>query len=83
MKLEDENDHRETDLDTEVEAQFDQHYLDGFTERPPFVRLESEGFSNHLTCTVLISVLQKCISRANVLILLTRPPTNSVTTWLP
>ena len=83
MNLEDESDRRETDLDIEVEAKFDQQYLDGFTERPPFVRLESEDFADHPTCTVLISILQKCISKANVLTSLTRPQTNSVTTWLP
>ena len=68
MKLEDENDRRETDLNIEVEASFNQHYLGGFTKPPPFVRLESEDFADHLTCTVSISVLQKCISKADVLI---------------
>jgi hypothetical protein len=58
MKLKDANDHRETDLDTEVEAAFSQHYLDGFTKRPPFVRLESENLFGHITCATLISVLQ-------------------------
>ena len=69
MRLEDEND-RETDLNTKVEATFNQHYLDEFTEHPPFVRLESEDFADHLTCTILISVLEKCISKAYALILL-------------
>jgi len=67
MKSEDEND-QETDLDTKVEATFNQHYLHGFTKRPPFVLLESEGFVDQLTCTVLISVLQKCTNKADVLI---------------
>ena len=68
MKLKDANDHRETDLDTEVEAAFSQQYLDGFTKRPPFVRLESENFAGHITCTTLISVLQTCTSKVDVLI---------------
>jgi len=67
MKSEDEND-RETDLDTKVEATFNQHYLYGFTKRPPFVRLESEDFVHQLTYTILISVLQKCTNKADVLI---------------
>lgn len=45
---------RETNIDREVEAAFDQHYLDEFTKRPPFVRLESEGFHDHLTPDLLI-----------------------------
>ena len=44
MELEDEDDHHEMDLNAEIEAKFDQRYLDGFTKRPPFVRLESEDF---------------------------------------
>jgi hypothetical protein len=55
MKLEDEN--RETDLDTEVEKIFDQHYLASLGGDPPFVRLESEDFVNQLTCIVLICVV--------------------------
>ena len=35
---------RETDINADVEAAFDQHYLDKFTKRPSFVRLESEDF---------------------------------------
>jgi len=55
MKLEDEN--RETDLDTEVEKIFDQHYLAGLGGHPPFVRLESEDYVTQLTCIVLICVV--------------------------
>jgi hypothetical protein len=62
---------REKNIDPEVEAAFNQHYLAEFTECPPFVRLESEIFPNHLTCIIFISVLQTCTSKANVLTSLT------------
>lgn len=52
MKLED--DDREADLNTEVEATFNQDYLGGFTKRPPFVRLESEDVADNLSCTILM-----------------------------
>jgi len=68
MKLEDEDGDREKDLNAEVETVFNQHYLGRFTKPTPFVRLESENFADHLTCTILISVLQKCIDKADVLI---------------
>lgn len=35
---------RETDINPDVEAAFDQRYLDEFTKHPSFVRLESEDF---------------------------------------
>ena len=70
MELDDKNDGRETDLNAEVEAAFNQLYLDGFSKRPPFARLESEDFADHLTRTILSSSLQKCISKADALILL-------------
>ena len=44
MELDDENDRLKTDLNAEVEAAFNQRYLDGFTKPPPSVRLESEAF---------------------------------------
>ena len=47
----------ETNIDPEVEAAFNHRYLAGFAERPPFVRLESKDFPNHLTCIMFISVL--------------------------
>jgi hypothetical protein len=52
MELDDKNDDRETDLNTEVEVAFNQRYLDRFTKRPSFVRLESGNFADHLKCTI-------------------------------
>jgi hypothetical protein len=57
MKLEDDSENRETDLDAEVEKIFDQHYLASLGGHPPFVRLESEDFVNQLTCILLICVV--------------------------
>ena len=42
MELEDQRRDRETDLNTEVENRFEQHYLAGLNGPPPFIRLESE-----------------------------------------
>ena len=46
MKLEDEHDHPETNIDAEVKRVFEQHYLAGLrVSGPPlFIRLESEDF---------------------------------------
>ena len=44
MKLEDELDHPETDIDAEVKKVFEQHYLARLSGPPPFICLESEGF---------------------------------------
>ena len=52
MELDDKNDDCETDLNAEVESAFNRRYLDGFIKRPSFVRLESENFADHLTCTI-------------------------------
>ena len=52
MELDDKNDDCETDLNAEVESAFNRRYLDGFIKRPSFVRLESENFVDHLTCTI-------------------------------
>jgi len=55
MRMEDEDHYRATDFKAEVEAVFNQQYLGLFTKHPPpFVRLESENFADHLTCTILI-----------------------------
>ena len=43
MKLEDEGHDLETDLNTEVDNVFNQHYLGGLNGHPPFICLESEG----------------------------------------
>jgi hypothetical protein len=42
MKLEDECRDHETYFYAEVEKKFDQRYLAGLNELPPFIRLESE-----------------------------------------
>ena len=44
MKLEDEPDHPETDIDAEVKRVFEQHYLARLSGPPPFMCLESENF---------------------------------------
>ena len=44
MQLEDEGRDIETHFETEVKSVFDQYYLGGLSEPPPFVRLESENF---------------------------------------
>ena len=45
MKLEDEGRDQETDLNTEVENIFNQHYLASLKEHP-FIRLESEDYGS-------------------------------------
>ena len=44
MKLEDEPNHPETDIDAEVKRVFEQHYLARLSGPPPFMCLESENF---------------------------------------
>ena len=44
MQLEDEGRDPETHIETEVESVFDRYFLGSLSERPPFVRLESEDF---------------------------------------
>ena len=44
MKLEDEHDHPEMDIDAEVKGVFEQHYLASLSGPPPFICLESEDF---------------------------------------
>ena len=56
MQLEDEGRDIETHFDTEVKSVFDQYYLGGLSEPPPFVRLESEDFFKQFT-PILIPVL--------------------------
>jgi hypothetical protein len=43
-KLEDMGRNPRRELEDEVESMFQQHYLAGLGETPPFVRLESESF---------------------------------------
>ena len=62
-KLEDQ--HRDTALlNNEMERIFGEYYLANLGS-PPFVCLESKGIVNKLTCTMLISVVQKCTKRAS------------------
>ena len=56
MKLQDEGCDRGTDLDTEAERVFNQHYLASLDGPPPFVRLESENFVDKFT-SISTSVL--------------------------
>jgi hypothetical protein len=64
IKLEDQ--HRDPALlSAEVENVFNEHYLASFTEPPPFVHLESKGFDDHETRTILSSLLQGCTNPAN------------------
>ena len=56
MQLQDEGRDQETHFETEVESVFDQYYLGGLSESPPFVRLESEDFFGQFT-PILIPVL--------------------------
>jgi hypothetical protein len=44
MKLEDQPDHPEIDVDAEVKRVFEEHYLAGLTGPPPYICLESEDF---------------------------------------
>jgi hypothetical protein len=64
LKIEDENRH-EALFHAEVERIFYEEYLAWITMPKPFVRTESETCVNQITCTSLISVLQKCTSMAN------------------
>jgi hypothetical protein len=81
MKLEDQ-DRDPAEYIIEVENVFHRHYLDSLSGSPLFVCLESEDFVNCLGCTMLISILQECISMANgVLNLLKRLPMHSVVAW--
>ena len=57
MKLEDEHDHPETDIDTEVKRVFEQHYLASLRGPPPFICLESEDFVADKTYILLIYVM--------------------------
>lgn len=57
MKLTEEGRDPGTQLDTEVEMMFNQHYLGGLSGHPTFVRLESEGFVDQFITPILISVL--------------------------
>ena len=56
MKLEDEGRDPETHFEAEVESVFYRSYLGGLSERPLFVRLESEDFLRQYT-PLLIHVL--------------------------
>ena len=70
IKLKDEPDHSESDIDVEVKRVFEQHYLASLSGHPPFMHLESEDFVSD-TYILLISDLQRCTRMANgVLILL-------------
>jgi hypothetical protein len=44
FKLEDKGRNPRTELEDEAESMFQQHYLAGLGETPPFVRLEGEDF---------------------------------------
>jgi hypothetical protein len=63
MKLEDEKSKNpynvQRTLEEEMKGVFQYDYLGRLGETPPhrYTRLESEGFGNQLTCTILISVL--------------------------
>ena len=59
MKLEDQRRDPGTEIDAEIESIFNQHFLASLTGPPPFIRLESEGFDNERTNTILISSLQE------------------------
>ena len=56
MQLEDEGRDIETHFETEVKSVFDQYYLGGLSEPPPYVRLESEELFRQFTF-MLIPVL--------------------------
>lgn len=47
MRLEDEGRDPETGLDAEVQRVFEHHYLARLAGPPPFIRLESEGFTHN------------------------------------
>jgi len=49
MKLTEEGRDPETQLNTEVESVFNEHYLGGLSGHPTFVRLESEDFVDQFT----------------------------------
>jgi hypothetical protein len=81
MKLEDQ-DRDPTLLNDEIERIFGEYYLANLTS-PPFVRLEGKGIVNQPTCTMLISVVQKCTKRAsNVQHLLRQLPMHSIVVQL-
>jgi hypothetical protein len=67
MKLEDEN--RETDLDTEVEKIFDQHYLASLGGDPPFVRLERMHKPSQ-RCNDLIEMTANALSGSTIALML-------------
>jgi hypothetical protein len=74
IKLEDEDRDQETQLDVEVESVFNQYYLDSLTGPPPFIRLESDIFTDQRTCTILISLLKECTNPVNCVKVLSKPP---------
>ena len=49
----------------EIERIFGEQYLANLRRSPPFVRLEGEDIVNQLTCTMLISIVQECMRKAN------------------
>jgi hypothetical protein len=60
MKLEDQGHGTSPGLlNAEVENIFNGRYLANLTGSPPVVRLESEGFVNEISCTMLIPVSQE------------------------
>jgi hypothetical protein len=48
MKLEDQHYDPDTNFEDAVENIFNQHYLANLKGHPPYIRLESEDFVNHL-----------------------------------
>jgi hypothetical protein len=69
IKLEDQH-HDPVLLNDEMERIFGEHYLTDLKGSPLFVRLESEDFVYQPSCTMLISVVQKCTSMANDVLIL-------------
>jgi hypothetical protein len=68
MKLEGRRDAK-AHLHVEIDRVFNQEYLANLKEAPPYICLESEVSMSAETCTILISLMQKCTRTAQTVML--------------